>query len=278
MPDPGAPPFPPRSTAPRRLPRTATPGDTCPAMHPSPSQGLFLQRSPQGAAAGNGRVQDPTTDRPARGRSLSTPPAVRAHHSLDACDPLLRGGVPWASGDLSRGGMGKRSRFDRVDRDFYPTPAAAVQPLLKRIGDDFSFVEPCAGAGDLVGHLVAGGGRCMWAFDSEPADPGIRRFDAFDMRLLDRGPPDYIITNPPWSRQVLHRMIPHFAAQRPTWLLFDADWIHTAQSVPFLPLLRCYLSVGRVRWIAGSAHTGKDNVAWYLFDFQPGPCELVGRG
>ncbi len=29
------------------------------------------------------------------------------------------------------------------------------------------------------------------------------------------------------------------------------------------------VSVGRVKWIAGSPHTGKDNCAWYLFNPYP---------
>ena len=31
---------------------------------------------------------------------------------------------------------------------------------------------------------------------------------------------DYIITNPPWDRKLLHPMIEYFTAFRPTWLLF----------------------------------------------------------
>jgi hypothetical protein len=52
----------------------------------------------------------------------------------------------------------------------------------------------------------------------------------------------------------------------PTWLLFDADWMHTRQSAPFMPHLRKIVSVGRVKWIPDSPFTGKDNCCWYLFD------------
>ncbi len=76
---------------------------------------------------------------------------------------------------------------------------------------------------------------------------------------------DYIITNPPWDRKLLHPMIEYFTAFRPTWLLFDADWIHTKQSVQYLPLLKKIVSIGRVQWIPDSKSTGKDNCCWYLF-------------
>ena len=41
---------------------------------------------------------------------------------------------------------------------------------------------------------------------------------------------DMIITNPPWDTKILHPMIEHFRSQNTTWLLFDADWMHTKQS------------------------------------------------
>lgn len=173
--------------------------------------------------------------------------------------------------------MGKRSSFARRDRDFYPTPAEAIAPLLPHLPDDLSFIEPCAGAGDLVRHLSAPNRRCIWAFDIEPRHESVSGFNAFNMRLFD-WPGDFIITNPPWSRDVLHRMIQHFAAQRPTWLLFDADWVHTRQSAPFMSMLRKIVSVGRVKWIADSKMTGKDNCAWHLFDAKSqGVTEFFGR-
>lgn len=173
--------------------------------------------------------------------------------------------------------MGKRSDFPRVKRDFYPTPEAAVQPLLPHIDADSSFIEPCAGAGDLVAHLTAAGHRCMWAFDIEPMAKCVKTFDAFDMRLLPWGG-DYIITNPPWSRSVLHPMIVHFSDQRPTWLLFDADWVHTKQASPYLSRLRKIVSIGRVKWIPDSTMTGKDNCAWHLFTKPDDkPAQFFGR-
>ena len=90
---------------------------------------------------------------------------------------------------------------------------------------------------------------------------------------------DYIITNPPWNRKILHPMIDHFADQKPTWLLFDSDWMHTKQSIPYLKMLKKVVSVGRVKWIEGSASVGKDNCCWYLFEntFQFNSIEFCGR-
>lgn len=173
--------------------------------------------------------------------------------------------------------MGKRSDFARIPRDFYPTPIAAVLPLLPHLPYGTMFVEPCAGDGALIRHLENAGMSCESAYDIEPRSECVFQRDALDHDWLSPSV-DCIITNPPWDRKVLHPMIAHFSAMRPTWLLFDADWVHTRQSVPYMPLLRKIVSVGRVKWIPDSKMTGKDNCSWHLFDqHTDGPTEFVGR-
>jgi hypothetical protein len=89
---------------------------------------------------------------------------------------------------------------------------------------------------------------------------------------------DCFITNPPWLRSTLHPLILHLSNQHPTWLLFDADWVHTRQAAPYLWRLQKIVSVGRVKWIPGSKFTGKDNCAWHLFDAQNASATvLIGR-
>lgn len=43
--------------------------------------------------------------------------------------------------------MGKRSSFERREADFYPTPRAAVAPLIPFLRGIRTFAEPCADAG-----------------------------------------------------------------------------------------------------------------------------------
>ena len=165
--------------------------------------------------------------------------------------------------------MGKRSDFERKPRDFYPTPFEAVEPLIEHLPKHFTFAEPCAGNGVLVDHLELNGGICMWASDIEPQHKGIHKNDYLEIGENEMIESEYIITNPPWDRDILHPMIEHFAPQWPTWLLFDADWMHTKQSIPYLQHLHKIVSVGRIKWFGNM--TGKDNCAWYLFDAQTPP-------
>lgn len=159
--------------------------------------------------------------------------------------------------------MGKRSNFERRDRDFYPTPYEAVVPLLPHLTPSARFCEPCAGDGALVDHLTKHGFDCAEARDIEPRRDNIERKDAL---TTFAGNFTCFITNPPWDRKILHPLIEHLSDQHPTWLLFDADWMHTKQAAPYMARCLKIVSVGRVKWIPGSKMTGKDNCCWYLFD------------
>jgi hypothetical protein len=162
--------------------------------------------------------------------------------------------------------MSKRTKkFKRIARDYYPTPPKAVEPLVRHLPEVFTFWEPCAGDGRLIHHIQEARPRaeCVLATDIHPLNSNIVAADALD---LFPPAPDLIITNPPWSRIMLHPLIDHLAGIAPTWLLFDADWAYTKQSLYFMQFLKVIQVVGRVKWIEGSKTSGLDNAAWYLFD------------
>ena len=153
--------------------------------------------------------------------------------------------------------MGKRSDFTRIPQDCYDTPAKAVLPLLPHLKPGARFIEPCCGAGYLVGHLKHAGHVLVGAYDLP--------IDARATRYAEVNPGVLFITNPPWARPVLHELIVNLSDQAPAWLLIDGDWLHTKQSAPFLPRLRKIVSIGRVRWISDSPSDGKDNAVWVHF-------------
>lgn len=149
--------------------------------------------------------------------------------------------------------------------------------LLRHLRPGTGFIEPCAGAGHLVKHLEAAGHHCIAAFDLHPRPPVhpvvIGPRDALGDWIADcAGMADCFITNPPWTRALLHPLILRLTSALPTWLLFDADWPHTVQARPLLPLLHSIVAVGRLQWIEGSPHSSKDNVCWYGF----GPPRMPG--
>jgi hypothetical protein len=174
--------------------------------------------------------------------------------------------------------MGKRSEFERKPRDFYPTPAAAVAPLVPHLPTGyFTYEEPCAGDYRLVQHLaaLAPHGMCIGAYDIEPQSPAVMWCDATQTKVCTGG---MFITNPPWDRKVLHPIITNLSSIAPFWALIDADWMHTIQAGPYMKHCVRIVSIGRVKWIEGSKMTGKENCCWYLFDAAwTGQTEFIGR-
>ena len=169
--------------------------------------------------------------------------------------------------------MGKRSDFERKPRDFYPTPKEAVIPLLPHLPEKGLFAEPCAGDGRLIEHIEELTGLSgYWMTDIEPHADFIGNGDALTDKIVGC---DICITNPPWDRKILHPLIENLSNQLPTWLLFDADWMHTKQSVPYIKMCSKIVSVGRIKWFGNM--TGKDNCAWYLFDREANNTIFYGR-
>lgn len=158
--------------------------------------------------------------------------------------------------------MGKRSDFERVEKDFYrtidPRALAALLPFLPKFT---RYSEPCCGVGDLLLSLTEAQMVNTHANDIEWGK------DALTLTAADLGGADCIITNPPWDRKLLHPMIDHFVSIAPyVWLLFDADWKQTKQSARFMKdYCTDVVAVGRLIWIPGTTMSGKDNCAWYRF-------------
>jgi hypothetical protein len=95
--------------------------------------------------------------------------------------------------------MGKRSNFLRRANDDYPTPAKAVCPLLPHAKEGRTFIEPCAGTSQLTKHLAEAGLIPLRSYDIS---------QGYDARVIEYPQDaDFFITNPPWTRQLLHPII-----------------------------------------------------------------------
>ena len=155
--------------------------------------------------------------------------------------------------------MGKRSNFERIPRDFYPTPFAAVPPLIPHLRGVSTFAEPCAGDGALARSLESFGLRCVYVGDIAAGQDALAR-DGY-------GNADAIITNTPYTREQMYRLIEHFLRIGPmTWLLLPADWMHNLNASTFLPYCTDVVSIGRLRWFEETKMSSMENFAWYRFD------------
>jgi hypothetical protein len=199
--------------------------------------------------------------------------------------------------------MGKRAfqeafsgEFDRVERDFYPTPASAVDPLLpfleyeRKSGDFLGWSEPCVGGGAIVDALKSSYPNMVFSCDIEPTGKARPYSDLCNCHeitediCLECGI-DVFITNPPWPAKFLKGepttgIIKHLSGLRPSWFLLSADIAHNGYMAHLLQRCTHIVSVGRVKWIPGSKNTGVDNCAWYRFDAKESPTvpRFYGRG
>ena len=170
--------------------------------------------------------------------------------------------------------MGKRSDFTRRPQDAYmTTDKRAVEALLPHLNGIETFAEPCAGEGHLIEALTRHGLYCPLSFDIA-WKPSV---DALKVDFISSSV-DAIISNPPWTRLILHPMISHFCSQKPTWLLFDSDWAYTVQAYPYLTMCTDIVPTPRLKWLAHTRWTAKDNTSWYRFDaHHSGPTRFHGR-
>lgn len=158
--------------------------------------------------------------------------------------------------------MGRRSNFERIDKDKYNTvDPRAVPPLLKHLVGT-KYVELCAGTGALIDQLTRHGLTCTYACDIEPDGIGIEQRDALMVTTVDH----QVITNPPWKRKWLHALIEHFRTLGvDVWLLFDAAWAYTEQAAPYMKYCHKIVVVPRLQWFPGTEFDAQDDCAWYLF-------------
>lgn len=172
--------------------------------------------------------------------------------------------------------MGKRSPdFEKKPRDSYFTiDPVAVDVLSSHLHTYEQFIEPCAGAGDLIAGLMRRGIACCGAYDIEPKSPWISTRNCL---TLDRQDADYYITNPPFTWGVLQPIMDHLISLLPTWLLLPADFMHNVRMGPYMKQCKKVVSVGRMYWEENKIK-GVDNYAWFLFDKDhKGMTEFIGR-
>ena len=171
-----------------------------------------------------------------------------------------------------------QGQFEKRPRDFYATPAKAALPLELFLPPTFTFAEPCAGDGALVGHLEGFGGSCLLPLDIEPQADWITRGDANNLNDEAVEYCDFIITNPPFTWNVLKPLMEKWIDLRPTILLLPADFMHNVRFGPFLTYCEKIVSIGRVKWIEGSKGGGVENYAWMFFNQHNNkPTEFYGR-
>lgn len=168
--------------------------------------------------------------------------------------------------------MTKRAegKHEPQPRGFHPTPAAAFAPLAPYLEPGADVIEPMAGDGSLCNHLFANGQVIVAATDIVPQHPNISQMDVHSYSISNTPAINYFVSNPPWPLPRQNgaptlAIIETLRVIRPTWLLLPSDFMHNVYARDVMRYCGGLISVGRVKWVPGSADAGFDNCAWYLF-------------
>lgn len=163
--------------------------------------------------------------------------------------------------------MSKRSDFKKVPKDFYPTTdPKAIPPKFVDFIRGKSYAEPCYGDGDLE-DLLIDVSTCKWRSDIRETVGCSKVVDALDITKDDVSECSLIVSNPPFSRDILLPMIDHFITLKPTWLLLPADYAHNIYFGPYMKKCSRVVSVGRLCWFPkdGKRVSSTDNFMWYFW-------------
>lgn len=175
--------------------------------------------------------------------------------------------------------MGKRSDLGEFKpRDYWPTidPAAITGTFASKIYGR-TYVEPCYGGGHLYRLLQEHSKAfCTWASDLEPQQDKIAKINALEIQPQEVENYDFIITNPPYSWNMLMPLLEHLPTLLPTWLLLPADFMHNVRSQKYMDNCSDIITVGRLYWQENKVK-GKDNFCWYLFQDEPHRTIFHGR-
>ncbi|AAL49599.1 unknown [Sinorhizobium phage PBC5] len=158
--------------------------------------------------------------------------------------------------------MGKHSNFPRRKEDEYLTPYEAALPLKPYLTGVRTFAEPCCADGRLIRWVESFGPLCIHSGDIQTGT------DALTDPMLEQLIVDAIITNPPYTWDLLSAMIDRFMRIAPTWLLLEADFKYNLRTQGFMRHCSDVVPIGRVRWFSETTDESKVSYAWYRFHIQ----------
>jgi hypothetical protein len=179
--------------------------------------------------------------------------------------------------------MGKHdSGYQRVARDFYPTPGWVIEALAEHVSlAGKRVLEPACGDGRMA-EALKGAGAKVYATDIE--DRGYRHLDRAQDFLLGERPSwpfNGIVTNPPFGKggrlaeKFIARGLELMPARGFMALLLSIDFdsgITRSRFFASCPLFAGKIVLlGRIKWfeIPGKAESPKENSAWYLWEREP---------
>lgn len=163
--------------------------------------------------------------------------------------------------------MGKRSKFEKNKRDYYrtfdPKAGKALEPYVTQ---GSYCAEPFAGAGDLLDNVHYVHWDIVSDIEPQPGKYDIDTKDAFSYTEKDMEKVELLISNPPWTKAIFHKILDHFVPMIDCWFLMSANWKQNKGSAEYVDRwLTDIVPVGRMQWIENSEHSALDDCEWLKF-------------
>lgn len=175
--------------------------------------------------------------------------------------------------------MGKLD-YERIENDFYPTPAWCTQGLIdvatpNLLRSEETFWEPAAGKGAIM-DVLAGNEIKVVGSDLICYDPTLPIVTGVDFLAQTRMPigVDSIITNPPYGKlaeQFVRHAIKLAAPQNGRVYMLLRNEFDSAKGRSDLFDMNTYFAAkmpltSRPRWIENSTGSPRHNYAWFVWD------------
>jgi hypothetical protein len=173
--------------------------------------------------------------------------------------------------------------YERREQNFYPTPDWPTEALLRRIHLPKKIWEPCCGDGAMARVLEAHGHHVVGTdlIDRDYGEGG--RDFMMESRLPDGV--TAIVTNPPYGRDLLPKLVDHaLDLTRPVGgmvaLLMNVQWQTGKTDRASLRMPAFDASViltDRIRFIPDTDERPGENHCWMVWDWSrtPGPARLL---
>ncbi|MDZ5252179.1 NAD(P)-dependent oxidoreductase [Clostridium sp. LIBA-8841] len=168
--------------------------------------------------------------------------------------------------------VGDSSTKRKKQGDFYETPKWAIEALLKREGFDGMILEPCCGKGAISKVLEEYGYKVKSS--DIAAEDNIYGEKGIDVLLINKVS-DNIITNPPYNRNILNKIVEHLSTiyVKKMALLLRLTFLEgegRRELLSSLPLKSIYVFSSRVTMYPENEEKPKNSgttaYAWFVWE------------
>ena len=163
-----------------------------------------------------------------------------------------------------------QNKYERIEHDFYETPAWCTEVLLRHIILGPLVLEPAAGNG-AISKVLKNRGISVMSYDIVQRDYPLNGVGDF---LQSHNIHYDIVTNPPYAlaEEFIRHALKYTKEMNGMVAMLLRNEFDCASSrkdlFTLLPFVLKIVLTKRPKWIAGSSGSPRHNYAWYVWDWR----------